>query len=88
MASQTEYSVAIFIQSAKCVEASLAVSTAKRKRLGSDGSELSPFLLVRSSFQSPINGAFLWKSLLLKQPNASLTFYKALKIKADGENKY
>ena len=66
MASQTEYSVAIFIQSAKCVEASLAVSTAKRKKLGSDGFELYPFLLVRSSFQSSNNGAFFMKVIAVK----------------------
>jgi len=33
-------------------------------------------------------GLFLCKSLPLKQPNVSATFYKALKMKADGENKY
>ncbi|MNV84801.1 hypothetical protein D3C71_1786990 [compost metagenome] len=66
MAGQIEYSVSIFIQSAKCVEVSLAVSTAKRQRLGSDGSELSPFFLVRSSFQRPINGAFFMKVIAVK----------------------
>ena len=66
MASQTEYSVAIFIQSAKCVEASLAVSTAKRQGLGSDGFELYPFLLVQSSFQSSNKGAFFMKVIAVK----------------------